>query len=439
MAFVFLCAYLIFLFLRPQDWLVTGIAPLRPVLIMQILAVTSTAFELGSGRLQMPSSKQPWWLIMTGLFLGILLSNLRHFDIPKVTDSFSAFGKTYLTFILLWVNLNSMKRIKIFSFILIAVAVTISVHCILIMKTGSGFGSGGSVSRRIGEAGSAGEYFIHQAQFYGIFNDPNDTSQILVSVMPLCFFFAIVSRGVLFKILFLSIIIPLALGVIATESRGGFISMAATIFVALRGFFHPTKFIIISVVAGGLLFGVAPARMTGGMSDDSSSSRIDFWGEATVYFKMYPLFGTGFQTNYEMLHHATHNSYVQAYSELGVFGYTFWFLAVIFAMYSMLRLSKALPENDEEKSLVFWMQCVISSLVGYYAAGFFLSRAYVLPLYVMFAMTAACYSISSQKVGITAVNHHCHMYKKHWVKWASIPFFNIIFIIISITVLNKIM
>lgn len=218
--------------------------------------------------------------------------------------------------------------------------------------------------------------------------------------------------------------------------------MAATIFIALRGFFHPTKFIIISIVAGVLLFGVAPARLVGGgggMVDDSSSSRVDYWGEATAYFKMYTLFGTGQKTNVGMLGHATHNSYVEAYSELGVFGYTFWFLAVIFAIYSMLRLSKALPENDEEKSLVLWMQCIVSSLVGYYAAGFFLSRAYTLPLYVMFAMTAACYSISSQKIGVTAVNQYCHMCKKNWIKWASIPTLNIIFIMISIIVLNKVM
>ena len=151
MGFFFLCVYLIFLFIRPQDWYMLSLVSLRPILLTLVLVILATIIDLILGRLQIPSYKQPWWLIMTGLFIGVVLSHAGNFYIGGVTFAFNDFGKTYLTVIVIWLNLNSVKRIEIFSIFLMLVATFIAVHCILVLETGSGFGSGGK--RRVGLCG----------------------------------------------------------------------------------------------------------------------------------------------------------------------------------------------------------------------------------------------------------------------------------------------
>ena len=404
---------------------------LRPILLMQVLVILATVIDLISGRLQLPSRKQPWWIIMTGLFAGIVFSHAGNFYIGGAIFAFSEFGKTYLTFIVIWINLNTTKRILIFSTLLVIMGTFIAVHCILVSQTGSGFGGGGAMKR--GDAVG-----ITQAQFYGIFSDPNDTAQILVLVIPLCVLIMIRYKAV-FKIIPAGIIITLVWGVIATQSRGGFISMGITFFVALRSFFRPLHFAMILIVGAAAFPVLAPARLSGGMVDESSSSRVAFWGEGTqAFISKNPLFGVGFKSIHDHTSsgHTVHNSYVEAYTELGAFGYIFWFSATVFAIYSMVRLSKTLPENNEEKSLVNWIKCIIPGLAGIYAAGFFLSRAYTVPTYVVFAMIAACYNIISQKVGVISVNQYCNIDPKQWIKWISLAWLNIIFIYILIRILN---
>ena len=193
MGFFFLCFYLIFLFIRPQDWFMLSLIALRPILLTQVLAILATFADLMLGRLQVPSYKQPWWIIMTGLFIGIVFSHAGNFYVGGATFAFSEFGKTYITFIIIWINLNTTKRILIFSTFLVILGTFIAVHCILVSETGSGFGSGGAMTRKDAEG-------ITQAQFYGIFSDPNDTAQILVLVIPLCVLIMIRYKAV-FKII----------------------------------------------------------------------------------------------------------------------------------------------------------------------------------------------------------------------------------------------
>ena len=403
---------------------------LRPILLTQVLAILATFIDLILGRLQVPSYKQPWWIIMTGLFTGIVFSHAGNFYIGGATFAFNEFGKTYLTFITIWINLNTTKRILMFSMFLVSMGTFIAVHCILVSETGSGFGSGGTMTRTDAEG-------VIQAQFYGIFSDPNDTAQILVLMIPFCAF-SIIRNKAIFKIIAASIVITLGWGVLATESRGGFISMAVSLFVALRGFFRPLHFTIISIVGAAAFPVLAPSRLSGGMVDESSSSRVTFWAEGTqAFISKNPLFGVGFNSihDYTSSGHTVHNSYVQAYTELGAFGYIFWFSATVFAIYSMVQLSKALPENDEEESLIIWIKIIIPALAGIYTAGFFLSRAYTIPLYVILAMVAAAYNIASQKIGISSINQYCHIDQKNWIKWIGAALLSMVLLYLIIRIL----
>jgi hypothetical protein len=414
-------------------WLI----PLRPVLLTQLAAITFTIIELTIGKVKFPSLKSPWWIIMSGLLFGVVFSHIGNFYILGATDAFTDFGKTYLTFILIWINLNSVKRIVIFNVLIVAIAFFIAVHCILIQQTGQGFGDIAFSVRSIGDNAAEDTGGVIQAKFYGIFNDPNDTAQFLVATIPLCIFIILRIQSVVLKIIPLSIIVALIWGTLATQSRGGFIAMAVTFFVFLRGYFRPAHFIAISVLGAALFPVLAPARLRGGLVDESSSSRLFFWAEGFDALKSNPLFGVGYRTIHDHTDsgHTVHNSYVQACTELGVFGFIFWFCTLIFAIYSMLKLSKALPENNEDKTLIIWMKCIAPGLAGSYAASFFLSRAYILPLYVLFALTAAVYSLASKSIGTETLNKYCHIDQKHWSLWIGLAWLSMAALYLVIRVL----
>jgi hypothetical protein len=411
---------------------------IRPVLVTQILAIAFTAFELLTGKLKLPSFKQPWWLIMTGLLVAVTASNMANFRFVEAISSFNDFGKIYLTFIIIWINLNSVKRLEIFSIFLVAMGTFIALHCVLMHETGQGFGEARGQERYIGDNQDSGSAPVIQGAFYGIFGDPNDAAQLFAMVLPLCFFIMLRFRSILVRSVYLLKLVTLMLGVYSTESRGGFIALASVFFILLRSFLPMRFFIIISVVGALIIVAFAPARFSGGMIDTSSSHRVDFWGEATQAFQSNPLFGVGHLkvTEYTSNNKAVHNSYVQAYAELGIFGYTFWFTALAFSIYSMHRLSKALPENNEESSLILWMNCVTAGIIGGSVAGLFLSRAYILPHYVFMALTAACYSISSQKIGDVPTITYCRISPKHWFIWIGLSLFSMSFIYFSIIILN---
>lgn len=437
MGFFFTCIYLFFAIIRPQDWAMLELIALRPVFLTQIFAIGFTIFELASGKLKLPSIKQPWWFIMTGLFVAISISNVANFKFAEAIEAFSEFGKIYITFLVIWINLNSLKRIKIFSILIVTMGSFIALHCVLLHETGKGFGNAEAAARSIGDVG--GSDGVVQAAFYGIFGDPNDASQLFVIVLPICFFLLLRFRSLWIKGICLIMIITLILGIYATESRGGFIAMAIAIAVTFRSFFTIRSFIIIAFCGVIAFFLFAPARLRGGVVDTSSSHRVHFWGAATNALKSNPLFGVGYHriTEYTPHHKAVHNSFVEAYSEIGIFGYFFWITALIFSIYSMLRLSKALPESNEESFQIIWMNCIVAGIIGGSAAGFFLSRAYILTGYIIYAMVAACYDILSSKIGIVATNNYCHINTPlHWLTWFGLCLANMIFIYIAIIVLN---
>lgn len=436
MAFVFVCIYLFFLLIRPQEWAILELAPFRPVLITQTLAIIVTSLELLLGKIKMPTLGQPWWIIMTGLFLAVSFSNVANFLFDDAYEAFIDFGKIYLTFILIWISLDSVKRIELFSILLVALSTFIAVHCILLHETGQGFGWAEGLQRSVTNQ----QNVVTQAAFYGIFGDPNDVSQLFVTALPFCVYLIIRFKNFILRCVYCLTVAIQVLGVYSTESRGGYIAMATTFFVVLRFIFPLRWFIILSIIGALTIVAFLPARLSGGVIDASSSNRVDFWGQATEAFRSNPVFGVGYGNakDYISKNKAVHNSFVQAYAEIGVVGYTFWFIAFAFSCFSMWRLSNALADDKEEASLILWMKCIVPGIVGYSVAGFFLSRAYVLPNYVIMAMTAACFSITGNKISLQAIKHYCYIGQNHWFIWIGISLISMLVIYFGIIILNTV-
>jgi hypothetical protein len=85
---------------------------------------------------------------------------------------------------------------------------------------------------------------------------------------------------------------------------------------------------------------------------------------------------------------AAHNAFVMCYTEVGVFGYWFWFsifqLGVIGAWQTRLVFGR--PRKEAQAYLKRAAGLSLAALVGFAAGGYFLSRAFVFPFFFLFGL-----------------------------------------------------
>ena len=85
---------------------------------------------------------------------------------------------------------------------------------------------------------------------------------------------------------------------------------------------------------------------------------------------------------------ASHNAYVSCYTELGLFGYWFWFNLLTLGVIGCYRTRVAFrrPRNGAQIYLKRLAGLSIASLAGFAASAYFLSRAYVFPFFFLFGL-----------------------------------------------------
>lgn len=85
---------------------------------------------------------------------------------------------------------------------------------------------------------------------------------------------------------------------------------------------------------------------------------------------------------------AAHNAFVSCYTELGFFGYWFWFSTLTLALVGCYRTRLAFrkPRNPDQEYLKRVAGYGMASMAGFAASSYFLSRAYVFPLFILFGL-----------------------------------------------------
>ncbi|WOO41445.1 O-antigen ligase family protein [Rubellicoccus peritrichatus] len=275
--------------------------------------------------------------------------------------------------------------------------------------------------------------------FFGIFGDPNDTALFLVSSLPLIWaLFCNQARKKYWIGILLCLFVFLA--TLSTESRSG---QMAIIFMAggyiLLRFPVSKLWSIVPIAFLGLV--LSPYLMVKiGWTDDSAMDRFNYWGQANYAFKSSPVFGVGYGmvTDYTYLDASAHNSFVTAYAELGIIGYTAWLALIMFALYSMLRISKMEPDSPEDIEIKAIATGLFASLIATCASGFFITRTYYMPLFITLAICAALYGYVASRLGWAQMNDYCGWKPRSAGVAISASITSIIFIYIFIIILNKI-
>jgi hypothetical protein len=143
------------------------------------------------------------------------------------------------------------------------------------------------------------------------------------------------------------------------------------------------------MIAVPLVFTVFAGRQTD-LSTDSGTAqeRIRLWSGGFQLLREHPVFGIGMNQHHELLGLAAHNSYIHAFTELGLLGGGLFLGANLAALYSLVKVGRAQGLTGDPSAARLGPYLV--GIVALYQAGMLSStRCYALPTYLILGLAEA--------------------------------------------------
>lgn len=387
--FILMLLYLALIIIRPQDYPALAESPGPPLQSLALLAAaTMWVFSVRK------SFAAPQYALVASLLLVAMFSQVVNGWLGGALVVFTAFAPTVLACVLFANAADTRARLEAVMAVLTLCAGVLAVHGIGQASTGIGW-TGVELSQGT------------RIQYVGIFNDPNDLGLLFVMCLPMAFYLS--GRGGwmgLRRLFWLAVAGLLLYGCYLTNSRGTILA----VLTMLGAYLWRTRGLLVAAPLGVLtLVGLMamPSRMQElDVEEASAQGRVDSWYEGMQMFKEHPLFGVG-AGNYTDYHPLTaHNSFVLALAELGIVGFALW-LAIVGYSFRMtlapLRrgddiIDDVPVEVPDDVALMQWRRdrslslSLLLSLCGFFTAAFFLSRSYVIILYLLVALVVANYT-----------------------------------------------
>jgi len=247
--------------------------------------------------------------------------------------------------------------------------------------------------------------------------DANDLATLIVTALPLGLHCFLAHRRVLERVAAGIGLAILAVGLIRSGSRGGFLAfLAVTAFVLVRVTTIPARSRLIGVALILIVvFGAASDRYWSQMQTivrphedynlTAEEGRIQVWERGIDYMVSHPLFGVGAR-NFPVAEGtispqarrqelglpvrwgAAHNTYVQVAAELGIAGLVLFLGVLVSAFGSLRRAARRARQLGSATGRVAKLsQTLMAALVGFAVGAFFLSLAYTDMLYMLVAFT----------------------------------------------------
>jgi hypothetical protein len=340
--------------------------------------------------------------------------------------AFLQFIPNAFAYFLVCVHCNSIKRLRILVVVMLFVCLFVIAHGAIdihhTVPVSTDQAENGDVPPEnispyfLGMSNSENQWF-YRLKGLGQIDDPNDFAQLIVCVLPLVFIFwrpEKTFRNILFVLLPVS---ALLYGAYLTHSRGAIMALLAMVFVATRRRLGTVP----SLLIVGALFAAASAlHLAGGrdISVQAGEDRTALWGEGLQLFKAYPLFGVGFGAMADHAGQTAHNSLVVCAAELGIVGLYFWALFLFPTVRDTLEIATPSKVGEgvpivlevtpfpnairtietvdrEEICRLGWL--ILLSLTGFLVAGWFLSRAFVVTLFLLGGIAEVVFEIALRR------------------------------------------
>jgi O-antigen ligase len=253
--------------------------------------------------------------------------------------------------------------------------------------------------------------------------DSNDLGVVLMIGFPLTLLLLTVERGAKRWFLLLNLV-GISAAMARSGSRGGFLGFVAVGGAGLllvNGVSSARRLSILVSALFVLAVGAPPGywkqmgtimNPTEGYNYSSVEGRRALAERAVGYMAKYPVFGLGIgnfgraectisakaidRISGPIRCSAPHNSYLQAGAELGVVGLIAWAALVIGGIFAPIRLRRRLPQSwrkgtPTERFLYSATTFFSVAMIGFAVTSFFVSFAWLDPLYVMGAFITGLY------------------------------------------------
>lgn len=397
--FVAMLLYLVLVIIRPQDY--PALVDSMPLPLLPLALILAALLWLMSARKRFDA---PQYVLLLLFFVVMMLSNVANGWFGGALVQLNKFAPVVLAFIVFANAVDDRRRMVKAMAVLTLCAAVLAVHGIEQSRLGVGWtGIGMSQETRI--------------QYVGIFNDPNDLGMLFVTCLPMAFYLA--SRGGLARLVWWAAIVALVWGIVLTDSRG---TLVATLGL-LGVYVWWRKGLVFAGVVGALALVALmamPSRMQEmDVSEASAMGRVESWYEGLQMFRQHPLLGVGADLYSDHYRLTAHNSFVLVLAETGIIGFTLW-LAFVGTCFRMMYVALRSPPDyvlaacegdddaqvddmhagagDDDAEVAAWFEdraiafTLFLALCGFFIAGFFLSRSYVVVLYLLAALVVAHYT-----------------------------------------------
>ena len=401
----FLLIWLALVLIRPQDYpaMAEMGVPILPIAMLAALL----AWAIGRDRRPFD---QPTYLLFPAFVAVGMLSMVANGWPGGAVERFLGLVPAMTALVLVAQACRSPRNCRWIMWLLCLASLVLSIHGIEQVKLGHGWTGMPTVENG-------------RIQYVGIFSDPNDLAMLFVMSIPMALLMA--GRGGLLglrRLFWWALAATLLYGVYLTDSRGAFLAVMAMagVWLWLR------KGLLIAGAmgaAGMTVLLMLPTRMQELDAGESSAyGRIETWYDGIQMFIEHPLLGVGVGNFTEHTWLTAHNSFVLVLAETGIVGYTLWLAMVVYCFLMPIMVLRLPADAGSEEYQPLWTQerrvamTLLISQVGFYACAFFLSRSYVILLYILLGLVTGWYSGARERwAGLPAFR-----FQSDWFKWCVI-------------------
>jgi len=373
MSFLLILVYIFCMIIRPQDWVFFCLNwPVVYWLAIAIIIMILLERMISEEELFM---KVPQNIFMVALYFSVIMSHVTVGYFAGLIQSIQDFLSIFLLFFIFQNSLNEKWKVMwALRFIIFLVALLVYQG---IDQAAHGYGWAGQSPHM-----TEGDLRI---TWIGIFADPNDLALMFVVALGFLLPSIFDKSNFLLKILYFGLCSWLGYGVYLTNSRGGFLALLGTIFFF---FIKRTNHVFWGSIVGGIvgtaLIFFGPSRIQGiSGTDASSQERMEIWYQGIQAMAHRPFFGVGYNMFMDRIAYTAHNSFILVGTELGFIGLCVW-VGLIYV--SCNGLGRVYKSSKEYASMAIGVQ---SGIIGFCCAAFFLSRAYIVLPYTLFALAGA--------------------------------------------------
>jgi len=374
---------------------------LFPVLVVLKPALVAAILAIGLYLLQQSGQRHlgRLWSATTAWLLGLLLWSA--LSVPAALNqgvafhAWTEFARTVVMFLVVAGCVRTARDVERLGLVYFAVTVVYTAVVLSRFQLGA-------------------DWRLGRLYYY----DANDLATLIATAIPFGLYFVIAQRRPLLRVLALAGLGLLAVGLIRSGSRGGFLALLAVTAFVLLGFTTIAARARLAGLVVILAVGAASAsdqywtQMQTIIHPDqdynttSDAGRVKIWKRGLGYMMDRPVLGVGMnnfpvaegtisplararQRGQGVRWGVAHNSFIQVAAELGIPGLLLFIGLIASAFASLRRVVRQFRNAPGAKDLSRLAQSLMAALVGFIVGGFFLTLAYSDMLYTLVALVVA--------------------------------------------------